>query len=90
MTLRFDAVLAFALLLLAALLSGCVHTEITLPTGGKFSRTSLLSTQSVGDVTVRLQGPDQGVKIENYGHNGAEVAAQALETAAAALKAPRP
>lgn len=75
------------LLCLVALLSGCVHTVVELPNnGGKFSRTSFLSSQTVGKVEVKLSGPDAGVKIGNYGQEGTTVAAQALQLAADALK----
>lgn len=79
-------ILALVLLTAALLASGCVHTEIELKDGSKFSRTSFLSNQTVGDVDVNMEGPQKGVRIKSYGQNGTDVAAKALETAAAALR----
>lgn len=74
------------LIALIMIASGCVHTEIELKDGSRFSRTSFLSNQTVGDVDVNMDGPQKGVRIKSYGQNGTDVAAKALETAAAALR----
>lgn len=68
---------------LAALFSGCVHTEVELPNhGGKFKRTSVLSNQSVGKIDVRTAGSQNpGVTVDGYGNNSTEVAKAALALA---------
>ena len=71
---------------LALALSGCVHTEVELPNnGGKFSRTSFLSNQSIGKVDVRTPN-STGVTIDSYGNDSSEVAQAALSLALAATK----
>lgn len=78
----------FAALLLVAIATlvvfaqaGCVSTSVELPNGGgKYHRTSFLSTQSAGKVEVQL-GPDKKVTIDNYGTNSTDLAAQALALA---------
>lgn len=85
---------AFALVLVAvmfvAAFSGCVHTVVDLPNnGGHFSRTSILSNQSVGKIDVRTGGsPNPGVSIDGYGNNSTEVAQAALALANALAKKP--
>lgn len=76
--------------LLIAGLSGCVHTEVDLPNnGGHFSRTSVLSNQSVGKIDVRTSGSQNpGVSIDGYDNNSTEVAQAALALANALAKKP--
>lgn len=63
----------------AALLTGCTSTSYTDPSGAKFSRISLLNSQSVGKV--EMKAGDKTLSLEGYSSEQAQVAS-AVVTAA--------
>lgn len=80
-----DPMKTIASLLLAAALSGCVHTVIELPNnGGRYSSTTFLATRRADKIVVTL-GDGKGVTVDGYGQSSTEVAKAALATAQAAL-----
>lgn len=75
--------------LLSAVFSGCTHTSYVDPkTGGKFSRTSIGTTQSIGAIRVTT-GADgvRSLTVEGYTNEQAQIAGAVVE---AAIKARLP
>lgn len=66
---------SFLALLLAASLTGCVHTEYKSADGSTFSRTALLSPTSVGEVKIG----DKQATMTGYKSETAQVVAAAFE-----------
>lgn len=74
-----------AFIFLALALAGCTHTSYTDPrTGAKFSRTSLLASQSLNDVAVK--SGDTSVRIGSASNEPAALVEAAVRAAIAGAK----
>jgi hypothetical protein len=63
----------------AALLTGCTSTSYTDPSGAKFSRISVLNSQSIGKVDIKAG--DKTLTIEGYSSEQAQIASAVVSAA---------
>ncbi len=73
--------------LLSGVLTGCTVTTYSDPSGAKFTRASLGTTQSIGAIRVEAAGDKKVLTVEGYTNEQAQVAGAVVE---AAIKARLP